>query len=228
MKDCTILIVDDEIRMRRLVSDFLKREGYQILEAQDGKEALEIIDLNHDKLDLILLDVMMPHYNGWEVLRQLRTKYTIPVIMLTARGEEYDQLQSFNEGADDFVAKPFSPMLLIARIKALLNRTKVVVHDENISCNGFVVNRDARRVYLQGEELLLTFKEYELLIYLQDNANIALSRDQILDGVWQYDYFGNLRTVDTHIKQLRAKLKDKGEYIRTVRGIGYLYQEGDT
>ncbi|OOB78099.1 MAG: DNA-binding response regulator [Epulopiscium sp. Nuni2H_MBin001] len=218
-----ILIVDDEFRMRRLVSDFLKREGYEIIEAKDGKEALEKIDEFHAQLDLILLDVMMPYYNGWEVLKRVRLKYSMPVMMLTAKDEEYDQLQSFEHGADDFVAKPFSPMLLVARIKAVLKRT--ASDAPAISTDGLFVNREARRVYLDGEELMLTFKEYELLTYLQDNANIALSRDQILDGVWQYDYFGNLRTVDTHVKQLRAKLQAKGEYIRTVRGVGYLYQE---
>ncbi|OOO00716.1 MAG: DNA-binding response regulator [Epulopiscium sp. Nele67-Bin004] len=218
-----ILIVDDETRMRRLVGDFLKREGYEVLEAKDGKEALQLVSDNHENIDLVLLDVMMPYYNGWEVLKELRKNHTMPIMMLTARGEEYDQLQSFSDGADDFVAKPFSPMVLMARIKAILKRTNI--QEETISDTGLVVNKDARRVYLDGEELILTFKEYELLLYLQDNKNIALSRDQILSGVWQYDYFGNLRTVDTHIKQLRAKLGEKGDYIRTIRGVGYSYQE---
>ncbi|OON96655.1 MAG: DNA-binding response regulator [Epulopiscium sp. Nele67-Bin005] len=225
MSDINILVVDDESRMRKIVGDFLKREGYTPIEAADGREALQIIEQRPEQIDLILLDVMMPYYNGWEVLKQLRPKYEIPVIMLTAKCEEYDQLQAFSSGADDFIAKPFSPMLLMARIKAILKRTAPISDIAQSQEDGLFINREARRVYLEGEELTLTFKEYELLVYLQDNKHIALTREQILDGVWQYDYFGNLRTVDTHIKQLRAKLKDKSEYIRTVRGVGYLYQE---
>ena len=195
-----ILIADDEQLMRQLVIDFLRPEGYEILEASDGKEALEIYDKEHP--DLILLDVMMPGYDGWTVCREIRRESTVPIMMLTAKGEEIDQLFAYDLGADEYITKPFSPKILVAKIKALLRRSQVVLDGKNVD---------------------LSPTEYKLLNYLMSNTGKALSRRQILNQVWNYDYYGDLRTVDTHINRLRIKLGDKGRYIRTVRGYGYRY-----
>lgn len=219
MRNTYVLIVDDEFRIRRLVSDFLKRDNYSVIEAADGEEALDIIFESNQKVDLVILDVMMPKYDGWYVLERIREFLNLPVIMLTARGDEYDQLKGFKLGADDYVTKPFSPSVLMARVNKLLKRDKKV-HEEVIFG---VIKMDlaAREVYINDRKIALTPKEYELLKFFIDNKGIALSRDKILNAVWNYDYFGDLRTVDTHIKQLRAKLGDYSYYISTVRSIGY-------
>ncbi len=219
MKNTYVLVVDDEYRIRRLVSDFLKREDYRVIEAADGEEAMDILFESKQKIDLVILDVMMPKYDGWYVLERIRDFMSIPVIMLTARSEEYDQLKGFKLGADDYVTKPFSPSVLMARINKLLKRDKKV-HEEVVFG---VVRMDlaAREVFVEDTKVSLTPKEYELLKYFIDNKGIALSRDKILNAVWNYDYFGDLRTVDTHIKQLRAKLGKFGFYVSTVRSIGY-------
>lgn len=215
-----ILIADDEQLMRQLVIDFLKPEGYEILEASDGKEALEIYDKEHP--DLILLDVMMPGYDGWTVCREIRRESTVPIMMLTAKGEEIDQLFAYNLGADEYITKPFSPKILVAKIKALLRRSQNE-QETHEADDGVAIDRDARQVVLDGKNVDLSPTEYKLLNYLMSNTGKALSRRQILNQVWNYDYYGDLRTVDTHINRLRIKLGDKGRYIRTVRGYGYRY-----
>lgn len=215
-----ILIADDEQLMRQLVIDFLKPEGYEILEASDGKEALEIYDKEHP--DLILLDVMMPGYDGWTVCREIRRESTVPIMMLTAKGEEIDQLFAYDLGADEYITKPFSPKILVAKIKALLRRSQNE-QETHEADDGVAIDRDARQVVLDGKNVDLSPTEYKLLNYLMSNTGKALSRRQILNQVWNYDYYGNLRTVDTHINRLRIKLGDKGHYIRTVRGYGYRY-----
>lgn len=215
-----ILIADDEQLMRQLVIDFLKPEGYEILEASDGKEALEIYDKEHP--DLILLDVMMPGYDGWTVCREIRRESTVPIMMLTAKGEEIDQLFAYDLGADEYITKPFGPKILVAKIKALLRRSQNE-QETHEADDGVAIDRDARQVVLDGKNVDLSPTEYKLLNYLMSNTGKALSRRQILNQVWNYDYYGDLRTVDTHINRLRIKLGDKGRYIRTVRGYGYRY-----
>ena len=215
-----ILIADDEQLMRQLVIDFLKPEGYEILEASDGKEALEIYDKEHP--DLILLDVMMPGYDGWTVCREIRRESPVPIMMLTAKGEEIDQLFAYDLGADEYITKPFSPKILVAKIKALLRRSQNE-QETHEADDGVAIDRDARQVVLDGKNVDLSPTEYKLLNYLMSNTGKALSRRQILNQVWNYDYYGDLRTVDTHINRLRIKLGDKGRYIRTVRGYGYRY-----
>lgn len=215
-----ILIADDEQLMRQLVIDFLKPEGYEILEASDGKEALEIYDKEHP--DLILLDIMMPGYDGWTVCREIRRESTVPIMMLTAKGEEIDQLFAYDLGADEYITKPFSPKILVAKIKALLRRSQNE-QETHEADDGVAIDRDARQVVLDGKNVDLSPTEYKLLNYLMSNTGKALSRRQILNQVWNYDYYGDLRTVDTHINRLRIKLGDKGRYIRTVRGYGYRY-----
>lgn len=215
-----ILIADDEQLMRQLVIDFLKPEGYEILEASDGKEALDIYDKEHP--DLILLDVMMPGYDGWTVCREIRRESTVPIMMLTAKGEEIDQLFAYDLGADEYITKPFSPKILVAKIKALLRRSQNEQETYEAD-DGVAIDRDARQVVIDGKNVDLSPTEYKLLNYLMSNTGKALSRRQILNQVWNYDYYGDLRTVDTHINRLRIKLGDKGRYIRTVRGYGYRY-----
>ncbi len=216
-----ILIADDESRMRKLVGDFLKKEGYTIIEAADGQKALDLFLSNMD-IDLIILDVMMPGYDGWTVCREIRKTSQIPIIMLTARGEESDELFGFDLGADEYIAKPFSLKILAARVQALLKR---IENNKGVkSFEGLEIDNQGRYVYVDGERVDLSPKEYELLLYLAENAGRALSRDQILNAVWNYDYFGDPRTVDTHIKKLRLKLGDKSELIQTVRGLGYRFE----
>lgn len=215
-----ILIADDEQLMRQLVIDFLKPEGYEILEASNGKEALDIYDKEHP--DLILLDVMMPGYDGWTVCREIRRESTVPIMMLTAKGEEIDQLFAYDLGADEYITKPFSPKILVAKIKALLRRSQNE-QETHEADDGVAIDRDARQVVIDGKNVDLSPTEYKLLNYLMSNTGKALSRRQILNQVWNYDYYGDLRTVDTHINRLRIKLGDKGRYIRTVRGYGYRY-----
>ncbi|XFA98546.1 response regulator transcription factor [Candidatus Izemoplasma sp. B36] len=214
-----VLVVDDEYRLRRLVSDFLKRDGYRVIEAADGEEALDILFESNQKVDLVVLDVMMPKYDGWYVLERIRDYMSVPVVMLTARSDEYDQLKGFKLGADDYVTKPFSPSILMARINKLLKKDKQI--HEVIDFGKIHMDLAAREVFIDSEKVALTPKEYELLKFFIDNKGIALSRDKILNAVWNYDYFGDLRTVDTHIKQLRAKLGKYSYYISTVRSIGY-------
>ncbi|XMB73140.1 response regulator transcription factor [Mycoplasmatota bacterium WC30] len=219
MRNTYVLVVDDEFRIRRLLSDFLKRGGYRVIEAADGEEALDILFESNQKVDLVILDVMMPKYDGWYVLERIRDFLSVPVIMLTARSDEYDQLKGFKLGADDYVTKPFSPSVLMARINKLL-KNDLKVHEE-IVFGKIRMDLAAREVFVNQDKITLTPKEYELLKFFIDNKGIALSRDKILNAVWNYDYFGDLRTVDTHIKQLRAKLRNYSYYISTVRSIGY-------
>ncbi|MCH4179219.1 MAG: response regulator transcription factor [Megasphaera sp.] len=217
-----ILIADDEQLMRQLVADFLRPEGYEILEAADGKQALEIYKEEHP--DLILLDVMMPGYDGWTVCREIRRESTVPIMMITAKGEEIDQLFAYDLGVDEYLTKPFSPKILVAKIKALMRRSqKEEEQDENQSEEGVSIDRNARQVVIDGKYINLSPTEYKLLNYLMINEGKALSRRQILNKVWNYEYYGDLRTVDTHINRLRIKLGDKGNLIKTVRGYGYRY-----
>lgn len=217
-----ILIADDEQLMRQLVIDFLKPEGYEIVEAGDGKEALEKYRSEHP--DLILLDVMMPGYDGWTVCREIRRESTVPIMMLTAKGEEIDQLFAYDLGVDEYITKPFSPKILVAKIKALLRRVQAEEEQPQAAAEGVSIDRDARQVVIDGKNVDLSPTEYKLLNYLMTNAGKALSRRQILNKVWNYEYYGDLRTVDTHINRLRIKLSDKGYVIKTVRGYGYRYE----
>jgi len=218
-----ILIADDEARMRKLVADFLKKDGCTVIEAADGQEALDLFH-NTGDVDLIILDVMMPVYDGWTVCREIRKSSQVPIIMLTARGEESDELFGFDLGADEYIAKPFSLKILAARVQALFRRTG---NTRNLkSFDGLEIDDHGRYVYVNGSRIEMSPKEYELLLYLTDNPGRALSREQILNAVWDYDYFGDVRTVDTHIKKLRLKLGSKGEFIQTVRGLGYRFEGG--
>ena len=218
----TVLIVEDEIRIRFLVRDYFKKEGFNVLEASDGEEALRIFSENI--VDLAILDIMMPKLDGFAVCRNIREVSNTPIILLTAKSQEEDKLLGYELGADDYMTKPFSPKVLLAKSKALLRRTGTL-NDKNIlDFNGLTINKLSHEVKLNGEELLLSPKEYDLLIYLSSNEGIALSRDRILDNVWGYDYFGDIRTVDTNIKRLREKLLDKANYIATVRGSGYKFE----
>ena len=223
MEDTTILIVDDEARMRKLIKDFLNKNDYKTLEACDGEEALDVFEENKDKISLILLDVMMPKVDGWTVLRKIRNESKVPVIMLTARGEEQDELFGFELGVDEYISKPFSPKILVARIEVILRRIngeKKSVRDYD----GIVIDDQGRTVTVDGKPVDLSLREYELLKYLLDNEKIALSRDKILNNVWNYDYYGESRTIDSHIKKIRHKLGKKGKYIETIRGVGYKFE----
>lgn len=217
-----ILIADDEKRMLRLVTDFLKKAGYETLEAEDGRKALELFNTETD-IQLVILDVMMPEFDGWAVCREIRKCSQVPIIMLTARGEESDELFGFELGADEYISKPFSPNILVARVQALLRRTQSE-SKTSLSFDGLEIDESARMVWVNGTTVDLTPKEFELLLYMVQNEGNALSRDQILSAVWDYNYFGDIRTVDTHIKKLRLKLEDKGQYIQTVRGYGYRFE----
>lgn len=223
MENEYILIVDDEERMRKLIKDFLKQKGYPTIEASDGEEALKTFEENKNKIKLILLDVMMPKLDGWSVLRQIRQESNVPVIMLTARGEEQDELFGFELGADEYIAKPFSPKILVARVEALLNRTRTKKENKT-DYAGIVVDYDGRTVSCDGKNIELSLREYELLTYLLENEGIALSREKILNNVWNYDYYGDSRTIDSHIKKIRHKLGKKGKYIKTIRGVGYKFE----
>ena len=224
MNEKTILIVDDEARMRKLIKDFLLQKEYKILEAEDGEKALQVYKENQNKISLILLDVMMPKLDGWSVLRQIRQEdKSMPIIMLTARSEEQDELFGFELGVDEYVTKPFRPKVLVARVEAMLKRT-IVEKTENKSYDGIVIDNDGRTVTVDGKLIELSFREYELLKYLVENENIALSRDKILNTVWNYDYYGDSRTIDSHIKKIRHKLGKKGKHIQTIRGIGYKFE----
>lgn len=223
MNDVTILVVDDESRMRKLVKDFLAQKQYKVIEAADGEEALTVFEENQNKINLILLDVMMPKLDGWSVLRQIRQKSKVPIIMLTARGEEQDELFGFELGVDEYISKPFSPKILVARVEAILNRT-MEKKDETVDYGGIVINSSGRTVKVDGKQVDMSLREYELLKYLVDNNKVALSRDKILNNVWNYDYYGDTRTIDSHIKKIRHKLGKKGKYIETIRGVGYKFE----
>ncbi|MBR3036131.1 MAG: response regulator transcription factor [Lachnospiraceae bacterium] len=222
MDEIKILVVDDEERMRKLVHDFLVKKGYQVLEAGDGEKALEVFFANKD-IALVILDVMMPRLNGYEVLKEIRNYSECPVMMLTAKSEEADELQGFKLGVDEYVTKPFSPRVLMARVEALLKRYHVL-NDDKVEAGGIVIDKKAHTVEVDGKPIELSFKEYELLQYFIENQGIALSREKILNNVWNYDYFGDARTIDTHVKKLRSKLGDKENYIHTIWGIGYKFE----
>ena len=222
MEKIKILVVDDESRMRKLVKDFLVKRDFEVVEASDGEEAIEMFYSNKD-IALIILDVMMPKMNGYQVLKEIRMSSKIPVIMLTAKSTEYDELQGFDKGADEYITKPFSPKILVARVEALLRRSNILEADDKLEIGGIQIDKSAHTVTIDGEPIELSFKEFELLDYFMENKGIALSREKILNGVWGYDYFGDARTVDTHVKKLRSKLGDKGNYIKTVWGMGYKY-----
>lgn len=217
-----VLVVDDEERMRKLISDFLKIKGYETVEAGDGEEAIDVFFADKE-IALIILDVMMPKMDGWEMLKTVREHSKVPVIMLTARTEETDELKGFEYGADEYISKPFSPKILVARVEAILRRSGVN-QDEVVRVGGIEVDKSAHSVKIDGKEIELSFKEYELLLYFIENKGIALSREKILNNVWNYDYFGDARTIDTHVKKLRAKMGTKGDYIKTVWGMGYKFE----
>lgn len=222
MDGLKILVVDDEARMRKLVKDFLTNKGFQVIEAADGEEAVDIF-FNQKDIALILLDVMMPKMDGWEVCKTIRKYSKVPIIMLTARGEERDELQGFNLGVDEYISKPFSPKILVARVEAILRRSNVM-GTESTEVGGIRIDKAARQVTVDGNTVDLSYKEFELLNYFIENQGLALSREKILNNVWNYDYFGDARTIDTHVKKLRSKLGPKGEYIKTIWGMGYKFE----
>ena len=222
MAENTILIVDDEQRMRKLVKDFLTKQDFTVLEAADGEEAVDLFFEKKD-IDLVILDVMMPKMDGWETCREIRQYSQVPIIMLTARGSENDELRGFDLGVDEYIGKPFSPKILVARVQALLRRTNSM-SEENLEYGGIVLNRSAHEVRIDGKRIDLSFKEFELLTYFIENKDIALSRERILNHVWDYDYFGDARTIDTHVKKLRSKMGDKGKFIKTIWGMGYKFE----
>jgi len=223
MENLKILVVDDENRMRKLVKDFLVKKQFDVVEAGDGEEALDVF-YREKEIALIILDVMMPKMNGWEVVKEVRETSKVPIIMLTAKGEETDELQGFGLGVDEYIAKPFSPKILVARVEAILRRSNQYAPDENIDIGGILVNKAAHLVKVDGEQIDLSYKEFELLVYFIENKGIALSREKILNHVWNYDYFGDARTIDTHVKKLRSKLKDRGDHIKTIWGMGYKFE----
>lgn len=220
MEHIKILVVDDESRIRKLVGDFLKKDGYQVIEASDGSEALDIFYAQQD-IALVILDVMMPRLDGWQVCRELRAYSKVPIIMLTAKSEERDELMGFELGVDEYITKPFSPKILVARVEAILRRTLQNEAIEMIELGGIVVDRTAHSVMVDGAAIELSYKEFELLVFFMENQGIALSREKILNSVWNYDYYGDARTIDTHVKKLRSKLGKKGDYIKTIWGLGY-------
>lgn len=222
MEKCKILVVDDESRMRKLVRDFLVKQDFEVIEAEDGEDALNKFYAQKD-IALIILDVMMPKINGWEVCREIRENSKVPIIMLTAKGEESDELQGFGMGADEYISKPFSPKILVARVEAILRRTSKK-DEEILEVGGIKIDRLGHQVLVDEKEVELSYKEFELLTYFIENKGIALSREKILNHVWNYDYFGDARTIDTHVKKLRSKLGQKGEYIKTIWGMGYKFE----
>lgn len=223
MNELKILVVDDESRMRKLVNDFLSKKGYTVIEAADGEEAIEKFYMNKD-IALIILDVMMPKMDGWQVCRELRKESKVPIVMLTAKSEENDELLGFDIGADEYITKPFSPKILVARVDSILRRTNKLDTGEKIVAGSIEISKSAHQVTVDKKNIELSFKEFELLLYFVENKGIALSREMILNNVWNYDYFGDARTIDTHVKKLRNKLGKAGEYIKTVWGMGYKFE----
>lgn len=217
-----ILVVDDESRIRKIIRDFLVREGYVVCEAEDGKAALDIFCSNND-IDLIIMDVMMPKMDGWQLCKEVRKLSKVPILMLTAKSEEQDELKGFELGVDEYISKPFSPKILTARVNALLRRT-TGDSEEILDIAGITVNKIAHTVTIDGKEIDLSFKEFELLTYFMENRGIALSREKILNNVWNYDYYGDARTIDTHVKKLRSKMGEKGKFISTIWGMGYKFE----
>lgn len=228
MEKLKILVVDDESRMRKLVRDFLEKADYQVIEAENGERAVDIF-FEEKEIALILLDVMMPKMDGWQVCREIRQYSKVPIIMLTARADERDELMGFNLGVDEYISKPFSPKILVARVNAVLRRAGKAEAADVLEVGGIRVDKTAHQVFIDGEPIELSFKEFELLQYFVENVGIALSREKILNAVWNYDYYGDARTIDTHVKKLRSKMGSKGEYIRTIWGMGYKFDpNGDS
>ena len=223
MKNCKILVIDDESRMRKLVRDFLTKNGYEVLEASNGEEAMEVF-YEEKNIDLLILDVMMPKMDGWEVCREIRKTSKVPIIMLTAKADERDELLGFELGVDEYITKPISPKILVARVEAILRRINVNNDDGVISVGDIVMDKNAHEVSVGGKQIELSYKEFELLAYFIDNQGIALSRERILNNVWNYDYFGDARTIDTHVKKLRSKMGEHGKYIKTIWGMGYKFE----
>ncbi len=222
MEKIKILIADDEARMRKLVRDFLVRKDYQVVEACDGQEAIDIFFEQND-ISLVILDIMMPKMDGWEVLKEIREYSKTPVIMLTAKGDERDELNGFELGVDEYISKPFSPKILVARVEALLRRSNLITEEAKIEAGGIVIDKASHTVTIDGRSVELSFKEFELLTYFMENRGLALSREKILNHVWNYDYFGDARTIDTHVKKLRSKMGERGDYIKTIWGMGYKF-----
>lgn len=223
MEKLKILVVDDESRMRKLVRDFLTKQNYEVLEAGDGVEALDLFFETED-IALVILDVMMPKMDGWQTCREIRAYSKVPIIMLTAKSDEQDELQGFELGVDEYISKPFSPKILVARVEAILRRTNTRSAEDILEAGGIELNKAAHIVTIDGRSLELSFKEFELLAYFMENQGLALSREKILNNVWNYDYFGDARTIDTHVKKLRSKLGDRGEMIKTIWGMGYKFE----
>lgn len=223
MGQLKILVVDDESRMRKLVKDFLTKSGYEVIEAGDGSEALDLF-FAHKDIDLVILDVMMPKLDGWQVCREIREYSKVPVIMLTAKSDERDELQGFELGVDEYITKPFSPKILVARVEAILRRTGQRGSSAVLQSDGIILDRDAHQVTVDGTPVELSYKEFELLAYFMENKGVALSREKILNHVWNYDYFGDARTIDTHVKKLRSKIGEKGDRIKTIWGHGYKFE----
>jgi len=218
-----ILIVDDESRMRKLVKDFLIKHDFKVLEAANGEDAVDIFFKEID-ISLIILDVMMPKMDGWEVCREIRKESKVPIIMLTAKGDERDELLGFELGVDEYISKPFSPKILVARVEAILRRANHFTSDELIEAGDIQIDKAAHKVTIDNKDIDLSYKEFELLAYFLENQGLALSREKILNSVWNYDYFGDARTIDTHVKKLRSKMGDKGDYIKTIWGMGYKFE----
>ena len=223
MESLKILVVDDESRMRKLVKDFLTKKGFTVIEAGDGEEAVDKFFEVKD-IALIILDVMMPKMDGWQVCREIRQYSKVPIIMLTAKSDEKDELQGFDLGVAEYITKPFSPKILVARVEAILRRSNVLAADDTMEAGGIELNKAAHEVLIDGKSVELSYKEFELLAYFMSNQGVALSRERILNNVWNYDYFGDARTIDTHVKKLRSKLGAKGEYIKTIWGMGYKFE----
>ncbi len=226
MERLKILVVDDESRMRKLVKDFLVKSNYEVVEAEDGAQAVDIF-FDQNDIDLIILDVMMPKMDGWQVCREIRAYSKVPIIMLTAKSDERDELQGFELGIDEYISKPFSPKILVARVEAILRRTSQVSADDLLEAGGIRIDKAAHNVTVDGHPIDLSYKEFELLTYFVENKGIALSREKILNSVWNYDYFGDARTIDTHVKKLRSKMGQKGDLIKTIWGMGYKFEVND-
>lgn len=222
MEQIKILVVDDESRMRKLVHDFLAKQGYLVLEAENGEEAVDIF-FSDKNIDLIILDVMMPKMDGWQVCKEIRQYSTVPIIMLTAKSDERDELMGFELGVDEYISKPFSPKILVARVEAILRRANAT-QEEAVEIGGIIMDKSAHSVKIDGRPIDLSVKEFELLEYFLTNKGVALSREKILNNVWNYDYFGDARTIDTHVKKLRSKMGEKGDYIKTIWGMGYKFE----